>query len=482
MVEDAVGTDGSFIDRKARLRIPPHYVAKQTPFERIKNWDEVYFGYTPAPAMFEAQRCIQCPAAPCIKACPIDNDIPGAFAELESGRLIEAAEIFRRTSEMPELCGRLCPQESLCEGSCVVGKKSKPVAIGRLEAFLGDYHRTLKAGFHVPIPEFETNATLAVVGSGPAGLAVAERMRSLGHDITIFEAWPKGGGVIRYGIPNFKSAKNILDEKLAALEKAGIKFKFCVRVGVDISWDVLDKFDAVFLSHGAGLCKSLKMQGEEANGVYTATEFLVQANLPPSDLPTEMNSRIDIGKNVVVVGGGDTSMDCVRSALRLGASKVTLLYRRTEHEMIGREEERRHAREEGVNFEYLTTPVAIIQDDHVIRGVECVRMELGELDESGRRTPTQIQGSEFIIDADSLIVAVGYDVDKEFLGPDSHVALDDYGRVIVDGNGCTSRPGVFAAGDNVNGADLVVTALASAHCAFPSIEKCLADVAVAIKE
>ena len=209
------------LDRKARLRIPPHHVTKQTPHDRVHNWNEVYYGYTAGPAMFEAQRCIQCPAAPCIKACPIDNDIPGALAFLEVGRLAEAAAVFRATSEMPELCGRLCPQEALCEGSCVIGKRAKPVAIGKLEAFLGDWDRDQRGGFPVPNPRRESGQRVAVVGAGPAGLAVAEAMRNAGHAVTVFEAWPAGGGVLRYGIPNFKSAKNIVDEKIEALASRG---------------------------------------------------------------------------------------------------------------------------------------------------------------------------------------------------------------------------------------------------------------------
>lgn len=467
------------IDRKTRLRIPPHHVTKQTPFERVKNWDEVYYGYTPEPAMFEAQRCIQCPAAPCIKACPIGNDIPGALALLEVGNIAGAAAVFRQTSEMPELCGRLCPQESLCEGHCVVGKKNKPVAIGKLEAFIADWDRRQRGGFPVSAPDRESGARVAIVGSGPAGLAVAEALRADGHAVTVFEAWPKAGGVLRYGIPNFKTAKAIVDEKISALEAAGIEFRCGVRVGVDVTWDDLTAYDAVFIGHGAGLGKSLPLDGEKLDHVYSATAFLVRANLADDALPVGGRGRPDIGANVVVLGGGDTSMDCVRSAVRLGAGNVTLLYRRSENEMMGRKEERRHAREEGVNFEYLTTPVKLLSQDGAVTGVECVRMELGEPDESGRRRPSPIEGSEFIIDADSFIIAVGYDVGHEFLTPESGVELDDWGRVVVDEDGRTSRDGVFAGGDNVRGADLVVTALASAHQAIPAMQARLQEIVAA---
>lgn len=464
------------IDRKARLRIPPHHVTKQTPYERVHNWDEVFHGYTPAPAMFEAQRCIQCPAAPCVKACPVHNDIPGALWKLEAGRIAESAAIFRATSNMPELCGRLCPQESLCEGSCVVGKNAKPVAIGKLEAFVADWDRAHQGGFPVRRPAQESAARVAVVGSGPAGLAVAEELRASGHAVTIFDAWPLAGGLLRYGIPNFKTAKAIVDEKIDALRQAGIAFRCNTRVGVDITWRELAAYDAVFLAHGAGVGKRLRQKGEELTNVYTATEFLVRANLPETALPAGMRGRPQLRDHVVVVGGGDTSMDCVRSAIRLGAGQVTLLYRRTEAEMIGREEERRHAREEGVRFEYLTTPVEILGRDGAVAGLECVRMELGEPDEDGRRRPVPVEGSAFVLEADAVVVAVGYDVGQEVLGPEGGIDVDDWGRIVTDDEGRTSRVGVFAAGDNVRGADLVVTALADARRAVPAIKSHLATV------
>ena len=473
------GGAGQPIDRKARLRIPPHHVTKQTPFERVHNWDEVYHGYTPEPAMFEALRCIQCPAAPCTKACPVDNDIPGALAFLELGRIAEAAAIFRSTSEMPELCGRLCPQESLCEGHCVVGKNAKPVAIGKLEAFIADWDRRRRGGFPVPSPRHESGGRVAIVGSGPAGLAVAEKLRLAGHAVTVFERWPQAGGVLRYGIPNFKTAKGIVDEKIEALRAGGVEFRMGVQVGRDIPWDEMHAFDAVFLAHGAGAGRRLRLEGEDLEHVFSATDFLVRANLPAEALPAGQQEKPFIGRSVVVVGGGDTSMDCVRSAIRLGAERVTLLYRRTENEMAGREEERRHAREEGVRFEYLTTPVKLLAKNGAVTGIECVRMELGEPDESGRRRPSAIEGSNFVLDADAVIVAVGYGVDPELLAPESGVVVDDWGQIVVDGEGRTSQPGVFAGGDNVNGADLVVTALASAHQAIPTM---IAYLAAAVAE
>ena len=476
MADTEAKTRAKLVDRKARLRIPPHHVTKQTPFERVHNWNEVYHGYTPEPAMFEALRCIQCPAAPCIKACPVSNDIPGAFAFLEVGQIAQAAAIFRTTSEMPELCGRLCPQESLCEGICVVGKNNKPVAIGKLEAFVADWDRRQRGGFPVPQPEQESGLRVALIGAGPASLAVAEQLRKLGHAITVFEMWPKGGGVLRYGIPNFKSTKAIVDEKIVALEEGGVEFRYNARFGQDFTWDDLSSYDAIYIGHGAGLGKKLRTEGEDADRVYAATDFLVRANLPDEDLPADQRGRPHVGDRVVVVGGGDTSMDCVRSAVRSGAKNVTLLYRRTEHEMVGREEERRHAKEEGALFEYLTTPTKILERDGTAVGVECIRMELGEPDDSGRRRPSPITGSEFIIQADCIVIAVGYDVDQGCVGPNSGVEVDDWGQIVVDEHGRTSRPGVFAGGDNVRGADLVVTALASAHAAIDGMKEHLATV------
>ena len=315
-----------------------------------------------------------------------------------------------------------------------------------------------------------------MVGSGPAGLAVAEELRASGHAVTIFDAWPLAGGLLRYGIPNFKAAKAIVNEKIDALRQAGIEFRCNTRVGVDIAWRELVTYDAVFLAHGAGLGKRLRQKGEDLTNVYTATEFLVRANLPETALPAGMRGRPQLRDHVVVVGGGDTSMDCVRSAIRLGAGQVTLLYRRTEAEMIGREEERRHAREEGVRFEYLTTPVEILGRDGAVVGLECMRMELGEPDDDGRRAPVPIAGSAFALEADTVVVAVGYDVGQEFLGPESGIEVDDWGRLVTDDEGRTSRAGVFAAGDNVRGADLVVTALADARRAVPAIESHLAAV------
>jgi glutamate synthase (NADPH/NADH) small chain len=464
------------VDRKARLKIPPQPVPKQKPKERARNWDEVYLGYDLPAARLEATRCIQCPAAPCQVACPLHNDIPGAFWKLEQGDVLAAAEVFRSTNPAPDMCGRLCPQEILCEGSCVVGKKALPVAIGKLEAFIADQQQAM-GGRAVPELPSSTGKRVAVVGSGPAGLAVAEELARRGHAVKLFEAWPKPGGVLRYGIPSFKMDKRHVDQQVEYLRKLGVEFAFNVRVGHDITIDELLAlgFHAVFLGHGAGRGSHLNAPGDDLDGIHMATEFLVRMNLPPQELPGHLRRPIDVGRRVVVIGGGDTAMDCVRSALRGGAEEVVCAYRRTEAEMGGRTEERHNADKEGIRFHYLVAPIRFIGDDSGrVRAVRLQRMELGEPDDSGRPRPVPIPGSEFEMDADTVVVAIGFKVEKA-LSETADLEATDWGTVAADEGGHTSRPGVFAAGDNVRGADLVVTALADAKRAAAAIDRYLRD-------
>ena len=467
----------SQIDRKARLKIPYQPVPKQDAKERVKNWDEVYLGYDLPTAQLEATRCIQCPAAPCQKACPLGNDIPGALLKLEEGDIPGAAEVFRQTNPAPDMCGRLCPQERLCEGDCVVGKKAIPVAIGRLEAFIAD-QRYAAAGRPLPKLPSPTGKRVAVVGSGPAGLAVAEELTLRGHGVKVFEAWPRPGGVLRYGIPTFKMDKRHVDDQVDFLHRLGVQFTFNVRVGYDVALDELfaQGFHAVFLGHGAGEGRRLNAPGEDLDGIHMATEFLIRVNLPVEDLPDHLRSPIDVGRRAVIVGGGDTAMDCVRSAMRAGADEVVCAYRRTEAEMGGREEERRNANEEGVRFHYLTAPIRFIGDDsgHV-RSVRLQRMELGEPDDSGRPRPVPVIGSEFELEADTVVIAIGYKVERLLFQTSPDLEATGWGTVAADDNGRTSRGGVFAAGDNVRGADLVVTALADAKRAAAAIDEYLRE-------
>jgi glutamate synthase (NADPH/NADH) small chain len=472
------------LEVRQRLQIPRQPIKKQDPQTRVHNWDEVFLGFDLEHAKVEAARCIQCPTAPCQQACPVHNDIPGAFALLEKGDVIGAANVFRETSNLPELCGRLCPQEKLCEGECVVAfairpgmEKQPPVAIGKLEAFVTDYQRRTTG---LPVPDLPppTGKKVAIIGAGPAGLAVAEQLTLSGHKCVVYDAWPEPGGILLYGIPNFKLAKRVLDDKVEYLRACGVEFIGNTWVGKDVTIDdLLDKhgYHAVFVGTGAPVGGTLAVPGEDLKGVYQATEFLVRGNLSPEQLPEDMREPMRVGRRVVVIGGGDTSMDCVRTAVRLGAQEVHCVYRRTENEMTGRAEERTHAREEGVQFQYLTIPLRFLGDeDGRVRAVQCQKMALGEPDESGRRRPVPVPGSEFLIEADTVVLAIGYNADplipKETIG----LETDRWSLIKIDREtGQTSRRGVFAGGDNVNGADLVVTALADGRRAAIAIDKYL---------
>jgi glutamate synthase (NADPH/NADH) small chain len=464
------------VDRKARLKIPAQVMPKQEPAVRIHNWDEAYLPIDLETAKIEAERCIQCPAAPCTKACPVGNDIPGALWLLEHGDVVGAANKFRETSNLPEMCGRLCPHERLCEGHCVVGKNAKPVAIGRLEVFVTDDQRET-CGFPMPELAPSSGRQVAVVGAGPAGLAVAEEVTIRGHRATIFDAWPEPGGVLLYGIPNFKMAKRILYQKVDFLRKLGVRFVMNTRIGREIRLEDLfgDGYDAVFLGHGASAGHLLGIENDDMHGVYMATDFLVRGNLKAEQLPEGQREPVHVGKRVLVIGGGDTSMDCVRTAARLGAHEVRCMYRRTEAEMPGCANERVHAREEGVIIDFLVAPVRFLGDEEGrVKAVEFQRMQLGEPDASGRRRPVPIEGSEFVVEADTVVLALGYGVDPVFSDTVPGLETDRQGRIVTDQEtGRTSVPGVFAGGDSVNGADLVVTALRHARRAARGIDEYL---------
>jgi glutamate synthase (NADPH/NADH) small chain len=467
------------LDVQGRLAISRVPIRKQDPQQRKLNWEEVFLGFDVETARVEAMRCIQCPTAPCQQACPVHNDIPGAFLLLEQGDVFGAANKFRETSNLPELCGRLCPQERLCEGECVVAfairpdsHQEPPVSIGKLEAFVTDYQRE-HGGVPLPVVPAPSGYHVAIVGAGPAGMAVAEELGGSGHSCTIFDAWPEPGGILLYGIPNFKLSKRVLQDKITYLERLGVTFVGNTWVGKDVTVDELfnQGFDAVFIGTGAGVGGKLAIPGEELSGIYSATEFLVRGNLQPEQLPEHMRTPLDVGDSVVVIGGGDTSMDCVRTAVRLGAARVACVYRRTEAEMLGREEERQHAREEGVDFQFLTIPLRFLGDDEGrVSGVECQRMALGAPDETGRRRPVPIPHSEFVLPAETVAIAIGYNADPIIRDAAPGVETNRWNLVQIDPTtGMTTRPGVFAGGDNVNGADLVVTALADGRRAAVAI-------------
>jgi glutamate synthase (NADPH/NADH) small chain len=471
-----MGTGGVAVDRKERLKIPPQPIPRQPPAQRIHNWEEVCLGFDLASARLEANRCIQCPAAPCVKACPLHNDIPGALLKIEQGDPMAGADIFRLTSPMPEVCGRLCPQERLCEGSCVVGKKSRPVAIGRLEAFAADFAPGLKTS--PGKPPAPSGKRVAVLGAGPSGLAAAERLAGRGHVVTVLDAWAQPGGLLRHGIPGFKLAKARVDDLVHRLVRLGIEFRSDVRVGTDVTVDSLFEqgFDAVFLGHGAEEGNRLRIPGEELDGVYGASDFLIRLNVSPDDLPPSLREPLQVGEQVVVIGGGDTAMDCVRSAVRAGAKEVLCVYRRSEREMGGRAEERQNAREEGVKFLFQAAPVEVLAGPGArVRALTIQHMEMQAADKSGRLQPIPVLGSETEIPADTVVVAIGYRVEENLVAATPGVERTARGTVVAGQDGATSRPGVFAAGDCVRGADLVVTAVADARRAAGAIDRYLAN-------
>ncbi len=464
------------IDRKSRLAAASPGVPRQDPTVRIHNFEETYLPLDPDTAMAEAARCIQCPAAPCIKACPLHNDIPWALWQLEHGNFRDAATVFRMTSTMPEVCGRVCPQVLLCEGACIYHKKRKPpVPVGRLEAFVADYERT-----HGGLPLERAPSTgrrVAVVGAGPAGLTVAELLATKGHAVTVFDSWPSSGGVMRYGIPEFKMDHEVIDDRTDYLTALGVEFVFNTTIGKSATVDDLVKhgYEVVFLGIGAGVGVDFKVPGADLKGVYKATPFLVRANVDEAKRPPDLRDPPEIGERVAVIGGGDTAMDCVRTSVRLGAKKVMCVYRRTEAEMPGNERDRAFAREEGVEFHWLTQPVKFTGNDerHVV-AMECIRMQLGEPDESGRRRPVPITGSEFALEADTVISALGYWPDPLLGETTPGLETHDRGLITIDEDtGVTSRENVFAGGDDVLGPKLVVTAVAQAQVAADAMHEYL---------
>ncbi len=462
------------VRRRDRYQIDGVKPGKQDPQERLHNFNEVSQPYTPEEAMQQAMRCLQCDHAPCSKGCPLHNDIPGALFLLSQGDFAGAATKFMETSNFPDVCGRICPQEKQCEGSCVIGTRKAPVNIGKLEAFVIDYVRK-NYGYPVRPRDSDTGMKVAVVGAGPAGLAVAEELAVRGHSVTVYDAWPYPGGLLLYGIPGFKLNKDLVFAKIHYLESYGIKFVCNFKVGKDHPVDDFfkDGFDLVFLGHGATKGGEMKVPGEDTlKDIYQATEYLVRGNLSAELLPEWMK---EAGKDprpnatgvTIVIGGGDTAMDCVRTARRLNpGAKVYCVYRRSEVEMPGRYEERINAREEGVQFEWLTAPVKFIGDaEGKVKAAECIRMRLGAPDAKGRRSPVPIEGSEFIIECDTVALAIGYNCDPEIPEYSRGVKATKWASIVVESEetGRTSREDVYAAGDNVRGADLVVTAVAAAR-------------------
>jgi glutamate synthase (NADPH/NADH) small chain len=453
-----ISSDFLAIDRKTRAYMPFFDVDIRDPQERVCDFDDVVIPLDAERAKLEASRCIHCPdPAPCMLACPAHNDIPSAMWFIEQGEFLEAAKLYRQTSSLPEICGRVCPHEQLCQGSCVRSKKHEPVLTGALEAFAVDYQRRA-AGVQLAVGE-PTGKKVAVVGAGPSGLACAEQVAGAGHSVTIFDAKPSPGGLLVYGIPNFKLPKDVVEERWKDLERAGVKFVGNTYIGKDKTIDDLftEGYEAVFIGVGTGIDAPMEVPGEDLPGVYKSTE--------------EMRSRPTIGRKVAVIGGGDTASDCLRTALRMGAEEVTCLYRRTETEMPGGRKDRKLAREEGAQYQFLTQPVKFIPGDNgSLAQIECIRMELGEPDAKGRRRPIPIEGSNFIVEADTAILALGYWPDPIIGKTTPDLETRNWGLIVTDSEtGATSRQGVYAGGDGVTGPDLVVTAMVAGRKAAASI-------------
>ena len=442
---------------------------------RITNFEEVAQGYTKEMALEESTRCLHCKHQPCVQGCPVNIHIPDFIEEVKKGDFEEAYRIISLTSSLPAVCGRVCPQESQCEKYCVRGIKGEPVAIGRLERFVADYHREHSDG-KVEKPQ-SNGHKVAIVGAGPAGLTCAGDLAKKGYEVTIFEALHVAGGVLMYGIPQFRLPKEIVTNEIEQLKKLGVNIITNFVVGRSDSIDALmeeEGFEAVFIGSGAGLPRFMNMPGENLKGVYSANEFLTRINLmkayrPGSDTP------IQHPKKCVVVGGGNVAMDAARCARRLGAD-VHIVYRRSMDELPARKEEVEHAQEEGIIFDLLNNPVQVIGDENGwVTQVECIRMELGEPDESGRRRPVEIPGSEFRIDADCMIMAIGTSPNPLIHSTTEGLETNRRGCIIIDDNAMTSREGIYAGGDAVTGAGTVISAMGAGKKAAESIDKQLSN-------
>lgn len=474
----AVPSEFLDIDRKARANKPFFDLDLRPPEIRTCDFNDVVIGFDPERAMAEAARCIHCPdPAPCMLACPTNNDIPSAMWLIEQGKFIEAAQLYHQTSSLPEVCGRVCPHEALCQGSCVLNKHQQPVLTGQLETFAVDHERRT-AGYVIPLGT-PTGKRVAIIGAGPAGLGCADILVQKGYEVTIFESKPAPGGLLVYGIPNFKLPKDVWTEKWEEFERAGVKFVPNTYIGKDKTIDGLfaEGFEAVFIGVGSEIdAKMEDASGTDLPGVYEATDFLIRGNVDKNLLPENMKEPLTIGNRVVVIGGGDTASDCLRTALRLGSEEVTCLYRRTEKEMPGGKKDRKMAREEGAKYRFLTQPVKFIAgEDGRLTAVECIEMKLGEPDAKGRRRPVPVEGSNFSVACDTAILALGYWPDPIIGKTTPDLEVHDWGLITVKNKatGETSRPGVFSGGDCATGPDLVVTAMVGGRKAALAIDEYL---------
>lgn len=463
--------------RPKPFSIPRQPMPEQPPQVRVGNFREVPFGLTPDLAILEATRCIQCKNPQCVKGCPVSVQIPEFIDLVAKGKFIEAARKIKETNALPAVCGRVCPQEEQCEMPCVLGKKGEPVAIGRLERFVADFER-VTGNVEIPGVGAPTGKRVAVVGAGPAGLTVAGDLVQFGHDVTIFEALHKAGGVLMYGIPEFRLPKEIVQAEVDYIRNLGAKLECNAVIGKSITIDELleeEGFDVVFVGTGAGLPYFMNIPGENLIGVYSANEYLTRANLMKAYKFPESDTPLNKATNVAVVGGGNVAMDAARTAKRMGAKNVYLVYRRSKKEMPARIEEVHHAEEEGIEFHLLTNPIVYHGDDESrVNAVECQKMELGEPDASGRRRPVVIKGSEFKLAVDTVIVSIGNGANP--LVPSTTPGLDTnkWGNILADQEtGKTSKKGVFAGGDIVIGAATVILAMGAGRKAAAAMHEYL---------
>lgn len=461
---------------KERMKIPKQPMPEQDPKERVKNFYEVPHGFTPELAMEEAKRCIQCKKPLCVPGCPVNIDIPWFIKYIAEGKFVEAARKLKETNGLPAVCGRVCPQEDQCEKVCIIGKKAEPVSIGRLEKFAADYERE-HGEVTIPTIPKSTGKRVAVVGAGPAGLTVAGDMVKKGHKVTVFEALHMAGGVLVYGIPEFRLPKKIVESEVDYLKRMGVEIKLNAVIGQVETIDELlsNGYDAVFVGSGAGLPNFMNIPGENLVGVYSANEYLTRVNLMKAYQFPEYDTPVIRGRKVMVVGAGNTAMDAARTALRLCPEEVTIVYRRSREEMPARIEEIHHGEEEGLKFKLLTHPKRFIgDDDGRLRAVECVKMELGEPDESGRRRPVEVKGSEFQMELDVAIISIGNGANPLIPKSTPDMKLNKWGNIVADPDtGRTSKQGVFSGGDIVRGGATVILAMGDGRRAADSMHEYL---------
>jgi len=466
------------ISTKERLQIKRQAMPEQDAAARAANFLEVNLGLPERLALLEADRCLQCKDPRCMEGCPVGVNIPKFLDLLTAGKIAEAAQSLLCDNALPAVTGRVCPQETQCEAICVRAAKGLPVGVGYLERYVADWAREHRDQLPQEKPQ-PTGKKVAIVGSGPAGLTAAGELAKRGHDVTIYEALHKPGGVLVYGIPDFRLPKKIVAQEVERLEKAGVKIECNVVIGRTYTIPELqEKFDAIFIANGAGLPVFMNVPGENFKGVYSANEYLTRINLmaaydfPRSDTP------VLVGQRVAVVGGGNVAMDAVRTAKRLGAKEAMIVYRRTHDELPARAEEVHHAEQEGVKFEFLTAPVEVIgSDKRWVTGMKCQKMQLGEPDSSGRRRPEVIPGSEFVLECDTVVVAIGTKANPLLTATCPELKLNKWGNIVADENGATSIPGVFAGGDIVRGAATVILAMGDGKKSAAAIDKYLATLA-----